>query len=128
MKKQTLLSKSNNQTDHSNDSARRDPISIPMEIDLENRELFFKEAIWRKLNFDLNTNNIDNLMKRFVDPKDLRKVKQLLSLAKKGIEKPISFNFIHPHTAKSHRFEYRYQIEYVKYSSTRLRGVLVNIR
>jgi hypothetical protein len=106
----------------------RDLMSIPLEVDLENGQLFFIEGIKQKLNFDLNTGNIDKVIKTYVDPKDLKKVKHSLSQAKKGIEKPIPFNFIHPLTAQSLRFEYRYQIEYVKYSSTRLRGVLVSIR
>lgn len=102
--------------------------SIPLEVDLENRQIFFQHDIQDKLHFEFNTNNIDNLIKAYVDPKDLKKVKQSLTRAEKGLEKPIQFNFIHPETARSFQFEYRYQIIYVKYSSTRLQGELVSVR
>ncbi|WP_317898456.1 hypothetical protein [Aurantibacillus circumpalustris] len=101
--------------------------NIPLEVDLENRQLFFKDGIKEKLHFDFGTNNIDNLIKTYLDPKDLEIVNRSLTQAKKGLEKPIPFNFIHPLTSKSIRFEYRYQIVYVKYASTRLLGELIKI-
>lgn len=101
--------------------------SIPLEVDLENRQLFFEEGAVKKLNLNFGTNNVDSLIKTYLDPKDLKQVSRSLLDAKKGIEKPISFNFIHPVTSKSFKFEYRYQIVYVKYSSTRLHGELVKV-
>ena len=108
---------------------RREMISkaIPLEVDLENREIFFTTDIKEKLHFDFSTNNIDNLIKTYIDPKDSENVMESLTEAKKGMEKPIPFSFIHPITAKSFKFEYRYQIIYVKYSSTRLQGELVKM-
>ena len=101
--------------------------SIPLEVDLENRQLFFNADIKEKLHFDFGTNNVDNLIKTYLDPKDLKTVTRSLSEAKNGLEKPIPFNFVHPLTSKSFRFEYRYQIVYVKYASTRLHGELIKV-
>ena len=101
--------------------------AIPLEVDLENRQLFFDAGIEEKLRFNLETNNIDSLIKTYLDPKDLKKVTQSLSDAKEGLEKPIHFNFIHPITSRSFKFEYRYQIIYVKYASTRLHGELIKV-
>jgi len=108
---------------------RRDMVtkSIALEVDLENRELFFQPGIQEKLHFDFGTTNVDNIMKTYLDPKDLKKVTRSLIEAKKGLEKPIPFNFIHPLTSKAFRFEYRYQIVYVKYASTRLHGELIKV-
>lgn len=97
--------------------------SIPLEVDLESRQLFFAESPDAKLNF--NTENLDILIDSYLLPKESKKVMQSLSKAKKGIEKPISFHFIHPLTSKSFHFEYHYKIVYVKYSSTRLQGELI---
>jgi hypothetical protein len=99
--------------------------SIPLEVDLENRQLFFKTDIKERLNFEFPTNNLDNIIQTYIDPKDSKKVKQWLTKAKKGQEEPILFNFIHPETSRSFQMEYRYQITYVKYSSTRLQGELM---
>jgi hypothetical protein len=101
--------------------------SIPLEVDLENREIFFKTDIRKTLNFEFDTTNIDRLISTYLDPNDSQKVTQSLTKAKEGLEKPILFNFIHPHTSRSFQFEYRYQIIYVKYSSTRLQGELINV-
>jgi hypothetical protein len=101
--------------------------SIPLEVDLENREIFFKTDITKRLNFDFDTTNVDNLISTYLDPRDSETVIQSLTEAKEGLEKPILFNFIHPHTSRSFQFEYRYQIIYVKYSSTRLQGELINV-
>jgi|GEM_PF-2187822 len=101
--------------------------SIPLEVDLENRQIFFQPGIEEKLHLDFGTNNVDNLIQTYLDPNDLKTVTQSLTEAKKGLEKPIPFNFIHPLTSKLFRFEYRYQIIYVKYSSTRLHGELIKV-
>jgi hypothetical protein len=102
--------------------------SISLDVDLENREIFLQKDLKEKLNFDFPTNNVDRLISSYVAPEDSQNVKQSLIRAEKGSEEPIMFNFIHPLTSQKLRFEYRYEIIYVKYSSTRLHGVLVNIR
>ncbi len=132
MKKQTKTEKKpiKTRSTHFLDWKKRREIvsnSIPLEVDLENREIFFKTDIKEKLHFDFSTNNIDSLIRNYVDPKDSKKVMRSLTEAEKGQEKPIPFNFIHPLTSKSFKFEYRYQIIYVKYSSTRLQGELVKM-
>lgn len=101
--------------------------SIPLEVDLENRQIFFQSDIKEKLYFDFGTTNVDNLIKTYLDPKDSKKVTQSLTRAKKGLEKPIPFNFIHPLTSRTFKFEYHYQIIYHTYSSTRLQGKLVKM-
>lgn len=108
---------------------RRDLISksIPLEVDLENRQIFFEPGTAEMHLFDFGTNNVDNLIKTYLDPKDLKKVTRSLTEAKQGMEKPIPFNFIHPVTSKSFSFEFRYQIVYVKYASTRLHGELIKV-
>jgi hypothetical protein len=132
MKKQSSKAKENSVTKPKSALAwknRRELIStsIPLEVDLENRQLFFEEGVIKKLNLNFGTSNVDNLIKTYLDPKDLKKVSRSLTDAKNGIEKPISFNFIHPVTSRSFKFEYRYQIIYVKYSSTRLHGELIKV-
>lgn len=109
---------------------RREMISksTSMEVDLENREVFLHEGLKERLQFDFGTTNIDHLLETYLDRNDLKSVKQSLNLAKEGLEKPIPFNFVHPLTEKRFRFEYRYQIVYVKYSSTRLHGQLIKLR
>jgi len=109
---------------------RRDVIlkSIPVEVDLENREIIFHKDLPAELNFQIPTNNVDQLINDFVDPTDFEKVKTSLLKAEKGLEEPIKFNFIHPKTEQKLSFEYRYEIVYVKYSSTKLNGFLVNLR
>jgi len=102
--------------------------SIALEVDLENRQLFFQPGIPEKLRIDFGTNNVDKLIETYLNPKDLKNVNRSLTQAKKGIEKPIPFNFIHPLTSKLFKFEYRYQIVYVTYSSTRLHGELIKVK
>jgi hypothetical protein len=63
-----------------------------------------------------------------VPAEDTPALRQSLSQAKQGQERPISFRFIHPITSEKLKFEYRYEIVYVRYASTRLNGVLVNVR
>lgn len=132
MKKQNKTAK---ETQKNTNSAlawknRREMISksSSMEVDLENREIFLHEGLKARLQFDFGTTNIDLLLETYLDRNDLKTVKQLLKLAKKGLEKPIPFNFIHPLTEKRFRFEYRYQIVYAKFSSTRLHGQLIKLR
>ncbi|PBQ33071.1 hypothetical protein CNR22_15220 [Sphingobacteriaceae bacterium] len=132
MKKQTKTSKENPNTANPslNWKNRREMISksTSMEVDLENREVFFHEGLKERLQFDFGTTNIDHLLETYLDGNDLQAVKQSLSLAKEGLEKPIPFNFTHPLTEKIFRFEYRYQIVYAKFSSTRLHGYLIKVR
>jgi len=111
-------------------SDKREIISrpIPLEVDLENREIFIRNEVRDTLNIDFNSTNVDNLINTYLDPEDSKQVIQSLTKAKEGLEKPIRFDFIHPLTAKRFQFEYRYQIIYVKYASTRLKGELVNTR
>ncbi len=130
MKRQT--NKSLNRT-HSNSNSdlnwkhKRKLISesIAMEVDLQNRQIFFGSDIREQLHFDLETNNVDQLINAYISPEDSATVIQQLTEAERGMEKPISFNFVHPFTSRSYKFEYRYQIIYVKYASTRLQGELV---
>lgn len=128
-KKETIKTPINDNKKNLEWKKRRELISrsIPLEVDLENRQIFFQTDIKEKLHFDFNTNNVDKLITTYLDPRDTKKVMNSLVKAKKGLEKPIPFNFIHPLTSKSFHFEYRYQIIYVKYSSTRLRGELVKM-
>lgn len=132
MKKQTPASNENPNPGNKNTldwKNRREMITnnISLEVDLENRQIFFQPGIPEKLRFNFGTNNVDNLIKTYLDPKDLKNVTRSLTQAKKGLEKPIPFNFIHPLTSKRFSFEYRYQIIYVKYSSTRLHGELIKL-
>lgn len=101
--------------------------SIALEVDLESRKLFFNPDILESLHFDFGTNNMDHVIETYLDPKDLVMVNHSLTEAKNGLEKPIPFSFTHPLTSKIFSFEFRYQIVYVKYASTRLHGELVKL-
>lgn len=101
--------------------------NIPLEIDLEKREIYFKVDA-KDLPIHFASNNVDSFINNHVHPKDLNSVVESLSLAKKGVEKPIRFNFIHPNVPVALQYEYHYQIVYVKYSQTRLQGVLVKAK
>ncbi len=102
--------------------------AIPLEVDLENRELFLSDDLKRHFELEFNTSNVDRLITSFVDPIDLQNVQESLQKAREGQEKPIRFHFIHPVTAQRLKMEYRYEIVYVRYASTRLHGMLVNVR
>lgn len=108
---------------------RRDVVlrSVPVQVDLENRKIFFDNKLKEVMNLDFGTSNVDKLIDEYVDPKDTKKVMRSLLEAKEGMEKPISFQFIHPKTLQKMKLEYRYEIVYVTYSSTRLHGLLVNV-
>ncbi len=101
--------------------------NIPVELDLEKREIYFKEGTG-DIPVRFASNNIDSFLSNHVDPKDLNNVVESLSQAKQGVEKPIRFNFVHPHVPMPVQYEYHYQIVYVKYSQTRLQGVLVKAK
>jgi len=122
--------RTNNRKSFNEWKKRRDVIlkAIPLEVDLENRQIFFRKGLPEDLSVALNSSNVDRLINEFVAPEDSENVTKSLLQAQKGLEKPITFNFVHPGTSQKLKFEYRYEIEYVKYSSTRLNGVLVNIR
>src|SRR5258708_1601582 len=110
MKKKAPLSKASAGKKTSlNWKNRREMInrSIALEVDLENRKLFFQSDIQESLHFDFGTNNIDHVIETYLDPNDLKQVNLSLIEAKKGLEKPIPFNFTHPLTAKTFQFEYR---------------------
>jgi hypothetical protein len=98
--------------------------SIPLEVDLESRQLFFNTNVDKNLNLNFNTDNLDKLIESHLHPKESKKVIKSLSRAEKGLEKPILFNFVHPLTSKAFQFEYHYKIVYVNYSTTRLQGEL----
>jgi hypothetical protein len=102
--------------------------SIPVEVDLENRQVFIATEAKSTFNFDVISTDMDKLIQTYLNEDDSKEVLQNLTEARKGMEKPFQFNFIHPHTAKKFHFEYRYQIVYVKYASTRLKGELVNVK
>lgn len=120
--------------DQNNENAQSTPknrlrvTTIAVEVDLENREIFFKDDLMRKLKLELPTNDVYRVISNYVDPRDLEKVNEGLSKAKEGQENPIRFRFVHPLTAEKLCMEYRYEIIYVKYASTRLNGVLVNLK
>jgi hypothetical protein len=99
-----------------------------VEVDLENREIFFKDDLKQKLNLEFNTTNVDRLITHYVDPQDSARVQNELQEAQRGQEQPIRFQFIHPITEERLTLEYRYEIVYVRYASTRLNGLLVNVR
>lgn len=101
---------------------------IPVEVDLQNRQVFIESKIKESFNFEFNSTDMDKLIKTYIDEQDSQEVIQSLTEAEKGLEKPFKFHFIHPLTAKRFQYEYRYQIVYVKYASTRLRGELIHIR
>lgn len=106
---------------------RRDLLSnaIPIEVDLESRQIFIDKCLDKKLNLFFNTTNLDAMIASYLLPKESKKVMQRLSKAEKGLEKPIPFRFVHPLTDKTFHFEYHYKIVYVKYASTRLQGELI---
>lgn len=128
MKKKVL--KTPAKTTKSTWKARREILSKPisLEVDLESRQLYFNKDSQTKLSFDFDTDDLDSLIKSYLNPKDSKAVIEKLSKAEKGLEKPIPFNFVHPLTAKQFHFEYRYKIVYVKYSSTRLQGELIQTK
>jgi hypothetical protein len=101
--------------------------TIPLEVDLENREVFLGNDVKEQLDLKFETNNVDSLISTYVHPDDSKRVILSLKQAKEGQEKPIHFSFVHPSTARRLHFEFRYEIVYVRYSSTRLHGVLVNV-
>jgi hypothetical protein len=127
MKKQTKLPNEN--TEKKTWRNRKEMISknIALEVDLENRKLFFHPEVLESLHFDFGTNNMDHVIETYLDPVDLQRINLSLTEAKQGQEKPIPFHFTHPLTSKIFKFEYRYQIVYVKYASTRLHGELVKL-
>jgi hypothetical protein len=102
--------------------------TIPLEVDLENGQVFIENEVKETFNFDVVSTDVDKLIQTYLDENDSKEVMQYLTDARQGMEKPFQFNFIHPHTAKKFQFEYRYQIVYVKYASTRLKGELVNVK
>jgi hypothetical protein len=102
--------------------------ALQVEVDLENREIFFKDDLKQKLNLEFNTTNVDRLITHYVDPQDSARVQNELQEAQRGQEQPIRFQFIHPITEERLTLEYRYEIVYVRYASTRLNGLLVNVR
>lgn len=100
---------------------------VPVEIDLQNREIVFKDDSLVSLNFQPGSTNIDSFIKNYIHPRDTKQVGISLGKAEKGIEEPIRFNFVNPKNARVHAYEYHYQIVYVRYAHTRLEGELVKV-
>jgi len=101
--------------------------SISLQIDLDKGQVSSNEktGINHLLHFDAK--NLSRLINDYVDPGDIEHVLQSLQQAKKGKESPITFNFIHPNSSRKHSFEYNYEIVYVKYASTCLKGSLKKV-
>lgn len=114
-------------TGQSDPKKRLRSTTLTVEVDLEAREVFFNENLCRKLKLDFDTTNMDRLISDYVDPLDVMHVNEGLKMAQEGRESPIRFRLIHPRTLEKLCFEYRYEIVYVKYASTRLNGVLVSL-
>ena len=98
--------------------------SISLQIDLDNGQVTAgeKTGINRLLHFDAK--DLARLIHDYIDPTDVDHVLHSLQQARKGKESPITFNFVHPNSARKHPFEYSYEIVYVKYASTCLKGSL----
>lgn len=97
---------------------------IQLEIDLEKREISFT-ATSNEIPVKLATNNVDSFITNHVHPKDSQTVIESLEKAQRGVEAPITFNFVHPKVPLLLQYEYHYQIVYARYSQTKLQGVLV---
>lgn len=102
--------------------------TIPLELDLENREILLNNESLEVHQLEIDPKNIDKFITDFIAPGESQKVMHSLDEAGKGVEKPILFSFVHPRLSKTLFFEYRYQITYVSYSKTRLKGELVAVR
>lgn len=99
--------------------------SVPVELDLESREIFINEAALENSPLKLNCSSLDQFINRYVSPSQKERIVESLDEAGKGVEKPISFSFVHPDLKRELQFEYHYQIVYVSYSKTRLNGKLI---
>lgn len=97
---------------------------IQLEIDLEKREISFTTTT-NDIPVKLATNNVDSFITNHVHPKDSQTVIESLEKAQRGVEAPITFNFVHPKVPLLLQYEYHYQIVYARYSQTKLQGVLV---
>lgn len=98
--------------------------NIEVEIDLESRRLIFKKTQLPAPHLLHEGFTVDTFIKKFVHPGDSEQVLASLTEAGRGIEKPIAFIFINPENRQCFWFEYHYEIVYVRYSQTRLRGRL----
>jgi hypothetical protein len=102
--------------------------SIPIELDLENREILINNNELKVHRLEIDQKNIDRFISEYIDPSERRVIVESLSQAGKGVEKPIRFAFIHPRLRLKLTFEFRYEIMYVSYSKTRLKGEIVKLR
>lgn len=101
---------------------------IPLELDLEKREILLVDNALEMHQVEIGSKDLDAFIDRFIDPADSENIHQQLEKAKKGIEQPIRFGFKHPQNSRKFWFEYQYQIVYVSYARTRLKGELIKVR
>ncbi|MCC6372323.1 MAG: hypothetical protein IT236_15070 [Bacteroidia bacterium] len=98
--------------------------SIELEVDLETRKILIDQSVAAPLQID--SCSLDSFISNYIQPSEVNGIKEALTQAGKGVEKPIRFNFIHPEFTKSLELKYKYEITYVSYSKTRLKGRLLN--
>jgi len=102
--------------------------SIALDLDLESRELIINNDDLSAHPVKIDSTNLDTCIRLYVDPEQSESVLNSLNEAGKGIERPICFNFTHPELDRKFALEYHYQIVYVSYSKTRLKGKLIKRR
>lgn len=102
--------------------------SISVDLDLESREIIIHSDDVCAPPLKIDSSDLDTCIRLYVDPEQNESVLASLKEAGKGVEKPICFNFTHPELERTFTFEYHYQIVYVSYSKTRLRGKLIKAR
>ena len=102
--------------------------STDVELDLENRQIFLNGADLSSNLFPIKSDSLDGFISSYVDPDQSLSVLDSLKEAGRGVEKPIPFCFIHPDLKGKFCFEFHYQIAYVSYAKTRLKGKLISLR
>lgn len=100
--------------------------SIELEVDLESRQILIDTELAEPLN--LNPLTLDAFIENYINPSQINSIHEALVEAGKGVEKPIQFNFIHPVFPRPFQLEYSYQITYVSYSKTRLKGRILSVK
>lgn len=101
--------------------------AIALQVDLEKGKVTTTETSGLDQLLNLDVKNMDQVIRDYVDAEDRVRVQQSLQQARKGAEEPILFNFVAPGSERKHPFEFRYEIVYVKYASTCLKGSLVKV-
>jgi hypothetical protein len=99
-----------------------------VELDLENRQIFLNGEDLSSDLFPIKSDSLDSFISHYVDPEQSQNVINSLKEASMGVEKPIPFCFIHPDLKGKFCFEFHYQIAYVSYAKTRLKGKLISLR